>query len=99
MPADLVMAEQSEAELLLHELQGPDVAVDVAGELAGLGEQELRTGVALSDVPVHGGEDVRREIELVRLVVLARDELRLALLRPALHRLVHEELGRLPAEL
>src|ERR1700690_308494 len=35
VPPHLVMAERSKAELALHELEGPDVAVDVAGGGAG----------------------------------------------------------------
>ena len=38
MPPHLVVAEQAEAKLLLHEPQGPHVAVDVTRELVGLGE-------------------------------------------------------------
>src|SRR4051794_35968571 len=52
MPTHFVVAEQTEAELLLHELQRSHVAVDVARELAGLREEKLSTGVTSSNVPL-----------------------------------------------
>src|SRR5580698_8902678 len=63
VPTHLVMAEQSETELLLYELQGPHMTVDVAREDAVLREEKLGTGVALADVPIHGGKNVRCQIE------------------------------------
>ena len=99
MPLDLVVAERSESELLLHELLGPDVAVDAARKCAGLGEQKLRTGVSRRRAPVHGCQNVLHEIEHVRFVVLARDEFRFSRLGPALHRWIDDEPWRLPSKL
>ena len=59
MPPHLVMAEHAETELLLHELERPDVAVDVAREGVGLREEKLGTAVPRADVPIHVGQDVR----------------------------------------
>jgi len=69
-PTHLVVAEQTESELALHELERSHVAVDVARELAGLRERRL-SRVASSRVPIDRLQNVRREIEHVCLVVLA----------------------------
>src|SRR5260370_5941547 len=60
MPPHLVVAEQTESELLLREFQRPHVAVDVARELAGLREEKLSTGVPSSYVPIDLRQNVRR---------------------------------------
>ena len=68
-----------------------DVAVDVTRKVAGLGEQKLRTAVALLHVPIHGLHNVRRDIERIRLVVLARCEARRSRLGPVLNGLIDHQ--------
>src|SRR5258708_15600669 len=63
MPTHLVVAEQTESELALHELERSHVAVDVTREVAGLREEKLSTGVPSSYVPIDRSQNVRREIE------------------------------------
>ena len=78
------MAERPQAQLALHELQRPHVAVDEIRE-------ELRARVPRPDVPVDGVHEVRRQVEHVGLVVLAEHEARRPRLGAPLHRLIDDE--------
>ena len=71
MPTHFVMAEHSETELLLYELQRPYVAVDAARKNAVRRKEKLAAGVALAHVPIDGGKNIGRQIEHVCLFVLA----------------------------
>ena len=60
---------------------------------------ETPAGVARALVPIHGGQNVLREIEHVRFVVLARDDLCLFRLRLALNCWIDDGPRRLSSEL